>query len=97
MMPSIHIHIENNNMVSEHIWNPSVDVESLVVWWDSLTDEQIDSIRRNVNTLDGHVDQSANVDPDPRWCLFVSDDEAHFSLGDKYFMKGIGLCHHHMI
>ncbi len=81
-MPSIHIYYENNGMVSEHIWNPNIDIDSLVDWWHNMTEGFFD-----VTKLNGRITEVKNQDPDPRWCLFVSDGEMYFSLGDKYFER----------
>lgn len=82
----IHIHIEEQESFSQHTWKPNVALDDLIQWWHSLTDEEIQSIRLKVKSL-GNVTKFRENEPDPKWCLFLSEDEAHLVLGDKYFVK----------
>jgi len=82
----IHIHIEEQETYSQHTWKPNTTLDGMVDWWHSLTSEDIQSIRSSVCTL-GNVTKFKEEEPDPKWCLFLSEDEAHLTLGDKYFMR----------
>ena len=85
---NIHIHIENDDTVSSHTWKPNVDINQLIDWWHSIDNEDSKAIIREVKTL-GRIVKCLDDDPDPRWCLFLSNDGIYFTLGDKYFKKEV--------